>query len=209
MDSREPPKYSEFIKKSFPNDKVIVKKLDEGDYETSKVIVERKTVADLYSSIVGTKNEPGRLFNQVSRLSGHTDKVIVIMVTGNVNDFTDRMKKLHVNVNLNIIYGAMASISCRDRIHFLWFDNEWNGFITLINFMRKVDDGEYMIPHRREPDMLMAKYLNIRPKEFIEIKNKFKSLKELSEATDQELTQIFGVGKTKAKRIRELMHQWA
>jgi ERCC4-type nuclease len=208
VDSREPSKYSEFLIKTFPNEKVIVRKLDEGDYSTNKVIVERKTIADLYSSIVGSRDQPARLFNQVERLTCHTDKVVLIMVTGNVGDFIDRMKKLKVNINLNILYGALASISCRERIHIVWMDNEWNAFISMIHFMKKVDEEDYMIPHRREPNMLMAKYLGIRVKEFKALKEKFKSLKALSEATDKELTTIYGIGNVKAKRIRELMHKW-
>lgn len=208
VDSREPPKCAEFLKRAFPDDKFTVKKLDEGDYESDKVIVERKTIADLYSSIVGSKDQPARLFNQVTRLSGHTDKVILIMVTGNSTEFTERMRKIGVTINMNIIYGALAAISCRERIHVIWFNNEFDAFITMVNFMKKVDDGEYMIPNRREPDMLMAKYFGIRPSEFLEIKQKFKSLRELSEATDKELTTIYGIGRVKAKRIRELMHKW-
>ncbi|MCK9577440.1 MAG: hypothetical protein M0R51_16170 [Clostridia bacterium] len=205
MDTREPPRNYEFLKKVFPNHIFEKATLQEGDYSTDKVLVERKTVADLYGSIVGNGSKPGRLIKQVSRISCH-DKVLVILVIGNISSFIENMKKIGIKVNVDILYGALASISCRERMHVLWMEEEWNALITMVRLMQKIEDDEYMVPSRRDPDVLLARYFKITLKQLKELKSKYPTINDIANATEKDLMSIKGIGKVKAKGIKELIY---
>lgn len=205
VDTREPHNKFEFLTKTFPNHSFERIKLDEGDFESPKVLVERKTISDLYSSIVGSKGKKGRFEDQILRLSCH-EKVVLLMVTGNMVDFLTNESDRGRDINPSIIYGAMGSVSCRENIHVWWFEHEWNALIAMVSFMQKVDEGAYKMPSRRDPDILLAKYFRLTPTQWKYVKKNFNSLLELSEATDKELMKINGIGRTKAKGIKELVN---
>lgn len=204
VDTREPKQNHKFLVKAFPDHVFEWGTLPEGDYSTDKVIVERKTVSDLYSSIVGNGGKPGRFGSQVSRLSCH-NQIILILVIGDVQSFISRMSELGVKINVDIIYGALASVSCRENIHVMWMENEWNAMITMIRFMIKVENDEYMVPARRDPDILLARYFKITPKQLVELKNKFTSIYAMADASEKELMSVKGIGKVKAKNIKDLI----
>lgn len=198
-----------FLQDAFPDHTFEVKALPEGDYSTEKVIVERKTMSDLYGSIVGSKSKPGRLTSQISRLSCH-DKVVLVLVVGNVPTFIDDMKRLGIKVDINIVYGALASIACRERIHVMWMEKEWDALISMIRFMQKVENGEYMVPSRRDPDILLSRYFKLTQAQWNEIKRRYKSINELMEAPDKDLMAIRGIGKVRARTIKDLItNGWA
>ena len=204
VDTREPKQNYQFLSGAFPQHNFELKALPEGDYASNTVIVERKTIADLYGSIRGSREKPGRLVSQVGRLSSH-EEILVLLVIGSITDFLDSMKRLNVQVDVNVIYGAIASLSCREHIHLIWVANEWDGLLTMVKFMQKIEDGNYKIPSQRDPDILMARYLKLTLKQFKALKGKFGTIRCITEATDKDLMAIEGIGKTKAKNIRLLL----
>lgn len=109
VDSREPKKYLEFLLKTFPGTTFEVTALREGDYMSERVLVERKTVADLRSSILGTKDKSGRFIKQLERMATHDDQVVVVMVTGNMEKYVTDMRKIGISVDQEILYGELAS----------------------------------------------------------------------------------------------------
>jgi len=192
VDTREPKHIIKFLKQTFPEYEFELMALPEGDYCSKSVLVERKTINDLYTSIVGSRGKPGRLANQALRLSCHDDKVVLIMVIGNVFVFINEMKRLKINVDASIIYGMLASLSCREGIHVMWFEKEYDALITMVKFMQKVDEGNYMIPSKRDSDILLSKYFRVTVSQWREIKNKFGSLSEMMEATEKDFMSIKG-----------------
>lgn len=205
VDSREPKQHYEFLTQAFPTIDFSWVPLPEGDYETDKVLVERKAISDLYGSIIGNGKTPGRIQNQVCRLSCHGDQIVMFLITGSISKFMEDMKKVGIKVDPDIIYGQLSSITSRERIHVIWMENEWDGLITMIKFMHKIEDGKYMVPTRREPDMLMARFLGITPYQWGDLKRKFGSVVGVAEASEKEIATIYGIGKAKSKKIRELL----
>jgi ERCC4-type nuclease len=193
-----------FLQDAYPDNTFELKALPEGDFSTEKVIVERKTLSDLYGSIVGSKGKPGRLSSQISRLSCH-DKVVLVLVVGNVPTFIDDMKRLGIKVDINILYGALASLVCREQIHVMWMEKEWDALITMIRFMQKVEEGEHKVPSRRDPDVLLARYLKLTHQQWLDVKRKYKSIPELMSASDKDLMSVRGIGKVRARTIRDLL----
>lgn len=157
---------------------------------------------------MGDKNKKGRFPNQVNRLSCH-DQIVILLVTGNISEFMNNMKKLGVSVDIKILYGALASVACREHIHVIWIDKEWDALVTMVTFMQKVDDGKYGVPSKRDPDILLARYLKLTPQQWKELKTKFSSLATIANATEKDLMCVNGIGKVKAKGIKSaLLDSW-
>lgn len=205
VDSREPKKYLEFLQRAFPNTKFQVTALQEGDYMSERVIVERKTVADLRSSIVGTKGKDGRFIKQLERMSTHNDQIVVVMVTGSVEKYIKDMKKIGLEIDQEILYGELASCSCRYGVQLWWFDNEYDGLITMVKFMKKVEEGKLGVPSRRDPDVLAARLTGVTLYQWEELKRKFGSIVSVALADENQLTKVRGIGEKKAKKIKRAL----
>lgn len=204
VDTREPKKFLPFLQDVYPEHTFELKALPEGDYCTENVIVERKTLTDLYGSIIGNGGKPGRLSNQIGRLSCH-NKVVLVLIVGNVPTFIDDMKRLGISVDVNVLYGALASIACREQIHVMWMEKEWDALITMIRFMQKVENGEHKIPSRRDPDILLARYFRLTSSQWQEIKRRYRSISDLMNASEKDLMSIRGIGKARARAIKQLI----
>ena len=171
------------------------------------MIVERKTINDLYSSIIGSKNKKGRLEGQVSRLSCHNNKMILILITGNIYDTAERLSKIHVSFNMDIIYGQIASICCRENFHILWIEDERCALTSMVKFMQKVEDGKYKIASRRDPDRLMARLFNITYDQWILVKSKYKTINNMSRLEASAFKSIQGIGVQKSKDIWVILNE--
>ena len=202
VDTREPSKYIKFLRKTFPELTFENYALPEGDYQSNKCIVERKQIADLYGSIIGPSR---RIHNQVERISCHEDKVQVLLVTGSVGDFVIKMKEIGVKVDSNILFGEIASIACRYGIQPLWIEDEWSAMITMIKFMIKIDEGNHMVPVRRDPDILAAKLIGVSTKQLGILLDNHGSLAGICIATDKELMKVKGIGPSKAAEIKRVL----
>lgn len=205
VDTREPKAKYEFLVNAFPNHSFELAALPEGDFATGQVIVERKTISDLYSSIIGTRKKKGRFEDQILRLSCH-NKIVILLITGNIFEYITNMKKRGIDIDTSIIYGAIGSVSCRERIHVIWAEHEYNGLLSMIAFMQKVDEGNYGIASKRNTDVLLARYFKLTLSQWKEVKKKFNSLLELSNATEKDLMEIKGIGKIKARGIISLVN---
>jgi len=205
VDTREPPENYEFLVNTFRTTQFKKAALPEGDYSTEKVLVERKTLSDLYGSIMGSKDKSGRLQHQVSRLTTHTDQIVLIMIIGNMFDYIRKMDKLGINVNPDIIYATISSIICREHIHFLWYEHESDALINMVRFMMKVEDDKHHVPSRREPDHLAARLLNISLPQWLALKSKYGTIYGVMQASDTQIMEVKGIGKIKAGKIKEIL----
>lgn len=210
VDTREPPEYYDFLRGFFPNHEFIWQKLDEGDFESDRVLVERKQIIDLYGSIMGSKGKPGRLPSQVERLSLHEDQVVLILVTGSLQENIAMMEReVGVRINPDIIYGTLASLVCRERIHVLWIEDEWSALIHMVKFMTKVEEGKYMVPSKREPVTLWARILGVTPLQMEALMFKYPNPVALANANPKDLQFVPGIGKQKSQTIIDRMsNQW-
>jgi len=205
-DTREPDKYYLFLKKAFPDLSIHRATLRDGDYATNKVLVERKTIGDLYTSITGYKGHKGRFPQQVDRMATHTnDQIVVVMITGSVKDYADTMKAIGVTINQDIIYGEVASIHCRYKIPPLWIQDEWSAMIHMVKFMKKVDEGKIDVPTKRDPDILTARLLGISINQWADLKRRYHNLSGVGMADLKGLMMTRGIGESKALKIKQIM----
>ena len=202
VDSREPKKYFEFLVNAFPEAKFEVATLQEGDYMSDRVLVERKTIPDLRNSIIGTKTKKGRFISQIERMSTHDDRVIVVMVTGSIEKYVADMKKIGIHIDQEILYGELASCSCRYGLQVWWFENEWDAMISMVKYMKKVEEGKLGVPSRRDPDILSARLLGVTLYQWDQLKMRFHSITSIALADEKDLMKVKGIGEKKARKIK-------
>jgi ERCC4-type nuclease len=130
------------------------------------------------------------------------------MVTGNL---TETMRSLDkdagVRINPDIIYGQIASLMVRERIHTFWIEDEWNALAVMTKFMQKVEEGKYMVPTKREPNNLIARLLQITPMQAEHLKIVFGSLANIAAQPDDQLQRIVGIGPSKAANIKRILNE--
>jgi len=209
VDTREPPKYIEFLVNTFPDLKFERATLKEGDYESSKCLFERKKMADLYGSITGPTR---RFYDQMHRMSVHTDKVTFLLVTGSVKDFVKEMQDIPkpngpLTVDPNILFGGIAAAAYRYNIQPFWIHDEWEGLITMIKTMVAIDKGKYQVPVRRDPDILCARLLGVSTIQLSQLLDQHRSIEGLCKANKKDFQLIRGIGPAKATEIHRVLKQ--
>lgn len=208
VDSREPPKYLEFLVKTFPDIKFERCTLKEGDYESDRCLFERKKMADLYGSITGPTR---RFYDQMHRMSAHEpDQLVFLLVTGSVAEFVKEMMEIPkpngpIDVDSNILFGGIAAVAYRYGIQPVWITNEWEGMITMVKIMTACDKGKYQVPVRRDPDILCARLLGISTNQLGILLDHHGSLEGLCKANVRDFQKVKGIGPAKAAEIHRVL----
>lgn len=182
------------------------KQLDVGDYICSdRVGIERKSTSDFLSSIVDS-----RLFDQVKSLSESYPNPLMIL-EGDVEElYTKR------NIHPNAINGALSSISIDYRIPILWsMDTEHTAaLIFTIAKREQVKEGRavairgekrvFSTPQQQE--FLVAGLPNVSTVLAKRLLDEFGTVKDTFNASQENLTNIEGIGEKKAKNIIDILH---
>jgi len=215
IDSREPVSIKEWLPKQFPKIKFKIEVLKEGDFlgecENNKnlgILVERKYIGDLYSSVMGTKGKKGRFPFQVSRLTTHQcDKVVILLVTGSIDEYIYKMQKLGITIDRDVIDGIIASVVVRDNIRVIVDYDEKNALKRMVRCMQKICDEQLDIPAHRNCDALMSRLLNISLVQWKALRDTYGTdLSYIATLSDKELMEVDGIGKVKARKIREMLN---
>lgn len=206
IDSRESAWIKKWLPTQFKNVNFEVKALSEGDYGSEHVLIERKTISDLWSSL-----NDNRFHSQLDRLCTHHDKVIIYLITGSIDEWLYKMKQLHINVNEDIIDGCIASLLVRCNVRVICDSHEKAALKRMVRMILKVEaEGVLDMPSKRNPDMLAARLLNVSKTEWFAIKEMFgSSLCFLCNVSEKDLCKVKGIGPKKAKNIIQIMkHGW-
>ncbi|MDA3924638.1 MAG: helix-hairpin-helix domain-containing protein [Kiritimatiellae bacterium] len=202
IDDREPAKFYELFKDAGAKS-VRVERLPVGDFIVNqRWVIERKTIADLCISLVD-----GRLFKQAVNMlksAGHP----VIILEGNSRDFA------RCNVSREAVQGALITLSVFFNIPVLRaLDSE--ELVRLIEYT-VIQEGRFQKSaiHRYgyRPKRRKARQIFLlqglpgigrgRAEKLLEV---FGSVEEVITADEEELAEVDGIGKTTAKRIRNIL----
>lgn len=204
IDSREPTPLISSIKKRFKDKANFeVKKLDEGDYLISdSVIVERKRVDDLYSSIMD-----GRLKSQLCRLTtNYQNKLIILFIHGSLEEYAKEQRiKRKVFINSKLVFSALAEAMC-SGVLVCWVEDKKNGTDLLINYILDVGEGKWLVPFTCDGDLLLAKLLKINRTQVGELLKAHKSIVGIAKASETSLMKVKGIGEKKAKYIKGVLN---
>ena len=178
--------------------------LDVGDYIlSSRIGVERKKVEDFLESLMG-----GKLFKQIARLRNTYSRPIMIIEGDDL--YTQR------NINHNAIFGSLASISVDYGVSILSTKNalETADLLNVIAKREQRDDkkvaairGDKTQMSLRERQQFIIEGLpNVSAVIAKRLLTHFGSIKDIANASIEELQQVKGVGKNIASDIINLLN---
>jgi Fanconi anemia group M protein len=174
-------------------------KLDVGDFIISEEIgIERKTASDFEQSVID-----GRLFQQAEKLKEHFEKPLIVIIG---NDFK-RLSK-------NALKGALISLIVDYSVPIVFLNDD----LELAEFISTVVEREGKPPNlkkinfRKKGDDFKEQQLNVveslpgvGPALARSLIERFKTIKNLFEADEKGLREVEGIGKVKAKKIKDLI----
>lgn len=173
-----------------------------GDYIINKqIIIERKTKDDFVHSLIQQ-----RLFIQVSHLKKNANLVPILLIEG--NPYNTRH-----DITREAIKGALLAITVSWQTPIIYSANAHDSAQTMISIANQNLKDNFMF-HRKgyKPKTLAKKqnyFLqglpNIGPKLANALLKEFGSVENIILADEEELGNIDGIGKTKAKKIREFI----
>jgi len=178
--------------------------LDVGDYVlSSRIGVERKNVDDYLESLISKK-----LFKQIARLRDAYSRPILVLEGEGL--LTKR------NINHNAIYGSLASITVDYGIPILTTKDamETADLLTVIAKREQREDkkpvgirGEKTMMSLVERQQFLVEGLpNVSAVIAKRLLSYFGSIRDIANATEEELMQVKGVGKNIASDILNLLH---
>ncbi|MFO7916851.1 MAG: ERCC4 domain-containing protein [Anaerolineae bacterium] len=180
-----------------------VQQLEVADYVlSSRVAVERKSAADLASSIIDR-----RLFTQVEILKATYEVVIFLLEGPTLYEAS--------NVHPNAIRGALSYLVVLEDISLLRTENAEDSAAYLATMARHEQEGlGYEVSHhharRSTSSRLQKRYLvedlpGIGPEMADALLQEFGTLRTLFNAEEKELRRVYGIGPKRAKRIYALL----
>ena len=177
-----------------------------GDYVVSeRVAVERKAVPDFLQSIIDQ-----RLFKQMEQLADSYEKPVLIL-EGN-----PEMLFLERNMHENTIRGVLSSIAIDYRIPIIWTHNskETASQIYWMAYREQVGESKglqircnkrsHSFSHSQE--FLVAGLPHVSNVLSKRLLKHFGTVRDVYDATPEELMKVEGIGKEKAKKIWELIN---
>ena len=178
--------------------------LDVGDYVlSSRIGVERKNVDDFLESLI-----QGKLFKQMTQLRDAYSRPVLILEGENL--LTKR------NINHNAIFGSLASISVDFGIPVLTTKNamETADLLNVIAKREQREDkkevairGEKLQMSLRERQQFIIEGLpNVSAVIARRLLGHFGSIKDIANASEEELREVQGVGKNIASDILKLLN---
>lgn len=177
--------------------------LGEGDYMVSdRVVVERKTAADLSDSLVDK-----RLFEQASRLAGRCERPMMIIEGDDIFN--------HRNIDRKALLGAIASISLDFGIP-LMFTRDPAGTAEFLMALRRREGAKKgaSVPERRpggrKGEEILTEVLSglpgISSRLAGRLLERFGSLKDVFNASVEDLMGVEGIGSARAREIYNAMN---
>ena len=177
------------------------KKLEIGDYLINDIIIERKTFSDFVNSMLDK-----RLFTQLKEIKKYPKYLLIL------EGFDYKYNKF--NVHENAIKGMIISITTGYQIPIIYTKNEKDTSKFLILIARKKEKFKQENPLRQSKNFktseerkqfILEGFPGIGPTSAKQLLKKFKSLKNIFQATKEELAKIDQFTKNKIKKFQEIL----
>ena len=176
------------------------KMLDVADYIVKDVAIERKTVQDFIGSMINK-----RLIRQIEGLKQYENRLLIIEGTDEQEIYSDSLDEKKVNPNA--IRGFILSISLKHRIPII-FTKNFEDSAKFISIISKKKEKEISILAKKssvtEKDrikFIIEGFPGIGPKTAEKLLNKFKTIKNIINAEEEELKKILGKKTENIKKI--------
>ena len=183
--------------------KIEPQQLDVGDYVlSSRICVERKNVDDFLDSLLD-----GKLFKQIQRLRDTYPRPMLVIEGENL--FTKR------NINQNAIYGSLASISVDYGIPVMTTKDATETASLLTVVARREQKSEkkpvairgekYQMSLKERQQFLVEGLPNVSAVLAKRLLGHFGNIRDIANASEDELRQVEGIGKNIALDISKVL----
>lgn len=138
VDTREQQPYHF---KEEKNIQIVKEKLDSGDYalkgHTDKIIIERKTLTDLFVVIGNGRN---RFKNELERLKNSCEFPI-LLIEGSVSDIFDKFAlPYNSKIHPNSVIGSLISWSVKFGVQIIFAGNRAKGELITAKYLTKMNE---------------------------------------------------------------------
>ena len=188
---------SELVKLGF---EIEFKELKVADYIVKDVAIERKTVSDFISSMINR-----RLINQIEELKQYENKLLIIEGIDEQELYNDENSD---GVSPNSIRGFLLSILLRHKIPTLFTKNPKDTAKFMERIARKKENEmsiravKKSLDKKEQMQFIVEGFPGIGPKNARKLLEKFKTIQEIINASQEELqntigkkAEIFNLGK--------------
>jgi ERCC4-type nuclease len=182
------------------------KELKVADYIVNGIAIERKTVSDFISSMINK-----RLVRQLEELQQYENRLLIIegldeqeLYTNNETGTESENRGIHPNA----IRGFLLSILLQSKVPIIFSKNyeDTAKFIYLIAKKQDIETGINAKKKARSPQeqvqYIVEGFPGIGPKSAKKLLKKFGSIRNIINASEEELKTVLG---TKSKNIKEII----
>ncbi|MBU2497089.1 MAG: hypothetical protein KJ767_03465 [Nanoarchaeota archaeon] len=183
--------------------KIEFQRLPIADYIIGEVAIERKTASDFINSMVNK-----RLFRQIEELKQF--KKALVIVEG------DLYKTEYNNFNPNAIRGMLLSIMLDYEIPVVFTSDYDETAEFIVSLQKRIEKGKtenglkfkkkaYTMAEQQQ--IILEGLPSVGPSLAKALLKKFKTVKAIANATEQELAEVEKIGNKKAKIIKNIFEE--
>jgi ERCC4-type nuclease len=172
--------------------KLEIKELKVADFIVRNVAIERKTVNDFISSM-----KSRRLIKQLEEIQQYKNRLLIIEGIDEQELYTDSNEI--IGMHPNAIRGFLLSILLKYKVPIIFSKNaeDTAKFITLIgkkktNAELSLNVNKKSLNQKERMEFIIEGFPGIGPKTAKKLLKKFKTLKELVNASEEELKELIG-----------------
>ncbi len=165
------------------------KELKVADYIAGNVAIERKTISDFISSMINH-----RLLNQLEELQQYPDKLLIIEGIGEKELYNDNSE----GMNANAIRGFLLSILLRHKIPIIFTKNAEDTSRYILVLLKKREKEAPLKVKKKNMDkkeqlqFIIESFPGVGPKTSKKLLEKFKTMKNVFNAGENELREVLG-----------------
>jgi Fanconi anemia group M protein len=181
------------------------KEMKVADYLVNNVAIERKTVSDFISSMISK-----RLMRQLEDLQQYPKRLLIIEGISEQELYQNDESEI-TGIHPNAIRGFLLSILLTYQVPII-FSKDYTDTASFISLIGKKKISEHGInPKKRSRDVkeqmqfIIEGFPRIGPKSSKKLLQEFKTIKEIINSSEEDLSRV--LGNKKSKIIRELIEK--
>jgi len=177
------------------------KELKVADYIVKGVAIERKTTSDFINSMINR-----RLLKQLEEMQQYKERLLIIEGVEEQELYSDNRLK---GINANAIRGFLLSILLKHKIPIIFTKNYLDTAKFMSVLARKKDSeaplnvSKKILNKKERLQFILESFPGIGPKTAKKLLKEFKTLKQMFNASEDELKKVLG---KKAEAVHELIH---
>jgi ERCC4-type nuclease len=182
------------------------KELKVADYLVKDVAIERKTISDFINSMINR-----RLIKQLEELQQYPNKILIIEGIEEQELYDDKLKTGE-GINANAIRGFLLSIILKYKVPIILTKDtkDTAKFIYILSKKQEKEDlplniTKSNLTKKQRLQFILEAFPTIGPKTAKKLLKKFKTLKNIANAPEEELKEI--LGEKKADLFKEIINR--